>query len=892
MQPKPMQHETHVSPTREERALLRRPRRFLGLCTSALAVLYAAISLALPHAPDASHAPAPPLRALASRAAGEAAALATAPAPASPAPPRGVAASSVLRVSEATYRCGEDAVRRDPLSPHRRDVAIRVALSNGSASAVDGRLRLRLSPGAVDVPCERLSIAPGRSQSVECWLPLARAPERPEVELLFDTTPPARVAEAPRTVPLTCVEAPPASQVVVRMKDQAGCDGRQGRGGSWRGRLAARSPRHGLAYCSYGWQGDGPPDLSSFRGEDWEVDEPVVVPLGGVPLADVSFVTDDRLGIAAAQHALEQLPPPRTGVRLAVLDTAALPIDELGRDDTNDHGRAVGLIARRVACGDADRAGACPVRVDNRLSLPIVAFEPRYTEDRERGGHLGTRAQLAAALHDLLDAWEAEGQSEPLVINLSLGWHGKHECAELGCGLPLHRDLPSALAVPRGLGLLRLEARADGSAPAATSSARAASEAVLLELVRARCLGALVLAAAGNAVGSDREGPLLPGAWNQLSFTPAGPPAGAAAARLAPECRGLVDPQRRDGKPATYGAPVGALLEAVGATAFSGQVLATTRAGALPRLNAYGAGITLGDGRPRALGDADEPGWLAPASGTSLATAIVSGAAARLWSQAGRGVAAHQIADQLHLDARRIPVVDVSGDERPAELFAGAGAPPAREVSACTVPNAFGVPCEIERAAAGISASDTNASSDPLPEICLVEPGAEASPGLCPVTRDPMHEPGESVTDCSGPACAPTAAAVDLYEAPWVMPQPWGISCATCSEFHEYFGAFTAYAIDLDVASPTFTGVGAASAARRPSIIGAAVRAGDVRSALALAEIQERLENGREQLRGRLYLDLWVPPSPASLIVELGTPVGALGVIAELETALLAVEAP
>lgn len=899
-QPDSMQRHTPASARPRPR---RRARRCLVLGASLLGLLYAALSLALPAAPRLAIAssavslpvlttpaltapvPLPAVRGVSG------VPIVTAPGAVTGVPggttPPGTSSRGALRVRDIGSRCGEDSVRRDPLSPHRRDVAILVTLANTGAGPVRAELQLRLSPGPVDVACDPVSVPGGGAQTVECWLPLDSAPEAPEVELRLRSTPAVRFAEPPRTLALACVAAPPASRVVVRSKRQAGCPERSGAGGRWSGRVAASAPSHELAYCSYSWQGYAEPDLRSFGGEDWEVDEPVIVPLGGVPLPDVAAVTDDRLGIAEARAALRQLPAPLTDVRLAVLDTAALAIDDVSDDDTSDHGRAVGLAARRVACGDDP---SCPVRIDNRLGLPIVALQPSYTEDTRHGGYLGTRAQLAAALHDLLDAWQAEGQRQPLVINLSLGWHAKHDCPELGCGVPLHQDLPSFVAVPQGLDLLRSQGRRSAAATP-RASRRAATEAVLLELVRARCLGALVFAAAGNAVGSDRQGPLLPGAWNQLSFSPPPGAVASAAGAFAPECRGFVDPQALAEKPAGYGAPVGALLEAVGATAFEGQVLATTRAGSLPRLNAYGAGITLGDSRPRALAHADHPGWLAPASGTSLSTAIVSGAAARLWAHAGRSVPAHRIADQLHLDARRIPVHDTAGLDRPAELYASAAAPPAREVTACTVPHVFGVPCGVELDEAGIRLDDAaRGAIDPLSEVCLVEPAATAAPGLCPLDRGPLEESTESASDCSGSGCTPEAPAVDMYEAPWVLPQPWGISCATCSEFHESFGPFTAYAVELDAASPSFFGAGASSA-RRPSIVGALIRAGNLRTGLGLDAIREPLENGHEQLRGMLYLDLWVPPSPASLIVRFGRASGT-SVPAEVETALIAVEAP
>lgn len=130
----------------------------------------------------------------------------------------------------------------------------------------------------------------------------------------------------------------------------------------------------------------------------------------------------------------------------------------------------------------------------------------------------------------------------------------------------------------------------------------------LVEVLRnASCLGVLVVAPAGNATGSI--GPLIPAAFETMkapSSSECQGPIAAAAAKLP-----------------TSSSP---LVYAVGAIDARDQPLQPTRPFAQPRLAAYGMAVSA------RVGTAGERPYTAPFSGTSMATAIVSGVAAAVWT--------------------------------------------------------------------------------------------------------------------------------------------------------------------------------------------------------------------------------------------------------------------
>jgi hypothetical protein len=121
---------------------------------------------------------------------------------------------------------------------------------------------------------------------------------------------------------------------------------------------------------------------------------------------------------------------------------------------------------------------ACIAMVSSHLALPLENAETRNEKD---GGRLGTQGDLAQAINRAVEAWLAEPSQPHLVINLSVGW----------------------------------DRRIGGPDPDGPNAHGGPVRAVHAALERAACLGALVVAAAGNDSGGPqaKQGPLYPAAW-------------------------------------------------------------------------------------------------------------------------------------------------------------------------------------------------------------------------------------------------------------------------------------------------------------------------------------------------------------------------------------------
>jgi hypothetical protein len=260
--------------------------------------------------------------------------------------------------------------------------------------------------------------------------------------------------------------------------------------------------------------------------------------------------------------AKRRLDHPKKPVRVAVLDTTPKNLNSF---DLSLHGLGVSRVIGSLLCGDIN---ACGDRVRPYLALPMVTARD---EDVENGGLYGTFFQLYDALFRALSDWHPN--DENLVINLSLGWD------------PIKTD-ESDPKVQRVKSLLE----------------------------RASCMGALIVAGAGNRTGTD--GPVQPGSFEEFE------------APDAKRCRELsVNPlpaskqraARALSKPA-----YSPLLYAVGAVDSMDQRLMADRRWSQPRLAAFALNVVV-------PGPPGVP-YTAPATGTSFATATVSGIAAAVWS--------------------------------------------------------------------------------------------------------------------------------------------------------------------------------------------------------------------------------------------------------------------
>lgn len=666
-----------------------------------------------------------------------------------------------------------------------------VPVTNASTTAVSGDLRVELGElGAASLQTQsrRVALAAQRLRDMHFEFDFAGVPAQAPLRLYFNG-----VLLFEGFAEFDCVRKCPAHNVMVRRRHNPDeellhpelCLDLEVSGGKWLARVAAASFRE--TYCSYAWE---PLDSSASNGaahdlavfgqfepQDVEVDCAVVGSLAedavvgaddlvaAVSVEEMEAASAARLGIAARDELVSQgtWPQALSRVRLAVVDTAAHSFAEQKLQDTSPHGRNVGLIAQRTACGaDAN----CPVFVDNHLALPIVeiAREPAgwsYLADTVNGGRLGARGQVAAALYDLA----RDLGDVPTVVTLSLGWHSKHDCAVPGCNEPLSHDRASEVAVPNGVHPNIDSSQGD------TEAHSLATRAVMLSIAELRCAGAAVLAAAGNSVADDDEGPLTPAAWQRLD-----------AARL--RCGDLFDDV------AGQGAPSGGLVSAIGAVTSVGSAIGLTREGSLPPLMGLGAGMAVLDPRldPQPLECGQAEGCRTPVrlagTGTSYGTAVAAGAAASLWSLVGPDASAEEILIALH--EAGLSVLQPEGSARTAELCTnGAPACPLSvEVTACT-------PLHALANRLTDSEGDTEAWN---------EEDVYAAAANCQVARTriqanhPMDAP-ESVLPEDG---AYAVKLIDRFEAPWAVPQPTDPKCKTCLMSAEVADFYTDLLFEFD----------------------------------------------------------------------------------------------
>ena len=260
-----------------------------------------------------------------------------------------------------------------------------------------------------------------------------------------------------------------------------------------------------------------------------------------------------------------------TPVKVAVID--ATPTKKgLTTPDRTYHGFSVSRTVAQLACDDPD-SPACAEQVVAQLALPIVgATEGDTTEDFESGGRTGSFTHLYDAIERALEAWKPKEQH--LVINFSVGWD------------PVKAD-------PGDENVERIKA----------------------QLERASCMGALIVAAAGNYSGST--GPVFPAAFEALKA-----PTGDACTKFKLEG---IAPAARPARAAKGKTPPYApLVHSVGAVDALDQRLLVNRRWGQPRLAALGVSVMV----PGPPGTPYTP----PHDGTSMSAAIVSGIAAAVWA--------------------------------------------------------------------------------------------------------------------------------------------------------------------------------------------------------------------------------------------------------------------
>jgi Subtilase family len=336
-------------------------------------------------------------------------------------------------------------------------------------------------------------------------------------------------------------------------------------------------------FCLYedtgsGNGGDIPALVSQGHLASASRDCPAVFPAATMAEASCASFHDellDRVGRDQVDFAAQP------AVRLALLDT--IPTLGLGPEFENLpapqdfvahslHGTALARLAGELVC---DQQDDCAAAVVSRLAMSCTALEGGECSDTDtaQGGYAGTVGELAVAIFDEVQAWQKEnaqtGQDLRLILQLALGWDQ---------GMFPDLEVPAA--------------------------------AVHVEIERAVCQGALVVAAAGNPIGGPPAdltvGPLHPAAWETQ---PAPDPA---------RCRELLAPEAPAPPPAAATAYT-PLVHAVGSLRFDGRPLALSRPASQPRLAAYGDHWC-----PEATA-------AATLTGTSVSTTAVASIAAAVW---------------------------------------------------------------------------------------------------------------------------------------------------------------------------------------------------------------------------------------------------------------------
>lgn len=507
-----------------------------------------------------------------------------------------------------------------------------------------------------------------------------------------------------------------------------------GSGGSWTGGLLFEpSPGQVLPpelarFCVYDWTSPGgtPPDPAALPKDghpswsDWLAPDCQVVAAQSSPMMELLWPELEAAYLQQVE-ALAALPTgaqPAAATRVEVIDSAVTERAS-GRPSHGAlaHGRAVGRIIERLACPGG--AGPdCHAFITSTLALRLTRDSTGVVADPANGGFFGSQADLARSIQIAVDRWKVEAPASRFVINLSVGWE------------PTYGGQFSGTAF--------------ASLPGPVRAVHAA-------LAFARCEGALVIAAAGNASGGPAPdvGPLYPAAW-ETKPAPSGAQCGAFGASGA----------------VPAGGSYAALLYSAGGVDGRDAPLANTRVQGRPRLAAPGAHVLVEDG--------PEPTMVY--TGSSMAAAVVSAAAAAVWSYQP-GLGATEVMDLIHASGRVLGT--------PAHYCLGSSCGSVRRVSVC-------------EAVAAACAS----TSPRCPNVSFVCPGLPAGRDLRPVALDldvlPMPEVSARnllATFTVGPPCRATVRASSrsgpanpcpgeqLYASsarPAVEPQPDEPPCTKC----------------------------------------------------------------------------------------------------------------
>ncbi|MEO1232619.1 MAG: S8/S53 family peptidase, partial [Myxococcota bacterium] len=331
-------------------------------------------------------------------------------------------------------------------------------------------------------------------------------------------------------------------------------------------------------FCLYTWPSGSAPVPGELPVIPRAKDCPVVTPLSpslNSPLSREAVLEDAFLDQVEAFGSLQAAVDP---IPVAVIDAGPAAAPPLWTEGRIAHPRALQLLIHRLACPQNGALGQlCAADPYSFLALP------RYREpsgaigyDVVDGGEFGYQSDLAIAIFEAArDLRQPQGPQA--ILNLSVGWH------------------PGA------------------AGPGTPGSFSPPVDAVYRALQYASCHEHLIFAAAGNTTGGAHVAPsaFLPGAWTTL-------PSPAPT-----DCRTLFG-LRPTAPPLGIPHP---LVHATAGLDSQDDMLHNAVPGARPRLLAAGSYSVVEDRVSPAAGD-----YTPPLTGSSISTAVLSAAAAVVWS--------------------------------------------------------------------------------------------------------------------------------------------------------------------------------------------------------------------------------------------------------------------
>lgn len=464
-----------------------------------------------------------------------------------------------------------------------------------------------------------------------------------------------------------------------------------------------------------------PPEVSFFQGAGGMIDVATsclaVMPEGELvttlnpPLRDL---TKNRIDtVSGTEININGTAAGRSPVVVHVLDTTPL-VDPVSPPPRNWHGILVADLIMDITHGCQSSSAFCKVVVENHLGLPRYGAG-KLQRDLTRGGLAAYHDEVAVGIINALKAWEAlPALNKPkLVINLSIGW-----LREFG-GEVVNGAIDDA---PPGV------------------------KAIQLAIERARCRGAIIIAAAGNEDGECEPNPMLPAEWERLP-APDSDRCGDIDVTLA----------------TLGGSDYHPLLYSVGGVDWDDNPIANSRTNGRPRLAALGQHVVGPDLTQAAM------------TGTSMSAGVISGVAALIWGYKGT-LGPDDVMDVIYDSGVEVAPSADYGCEEVKDPIMRVNACEALDLACDTYggcPNTFNLDCDDDPLSLDeLATAVSNLTADPIPPPPIVVTPVNDCPQYCTAdTADGYAAAGQGCPTLEGPSRYSHVA----------NPQPDNIGCSSCT---------------------------------------------------------------------------------------------------------------